>query len=387
MTAQQKIYFDNNATTPLDPSVYEAMLPYFHDQFGNSSSSEHSFGWDAEYAVEQSRKKVATFLNAHPDEVYFTSGATEGHNLLFLSLLLPQLLNKKDASPAHVITSAIEHKSVIKPLQQLEKWGVELTLLPVNPEGLIPLEELEKAIKPHTKLVSLQWANNEIGSIQPIKKLAEMVTNRNILFHTDAVQAAGKIKIDLRSLPVDFLTLSGHKFYGPKGVGALFVRRDTDFQTIWMGGNQESMLRPGTTNVPAIVGLGEACVQFEQKGELEKSAFKEHSQFFLNSLHALFETLPLNGPAPEERLPGQLSLTFPSSFKNKISLLQNFVACSKGSTCTSQDPSQMSHVLKAIGLTPEQAQTTLRFCFGRFNDRNEVSLAIEKINELLNSPL
>jgi len=378
-----RIYFDNNATTPTDPQVTESMLPYFSTHFGNSSSSEHSFGWDSELAIEESRKKVAHFLNTESESIFFTSGATESHNLLFLSIFTPLLLKKQ--SIPHIITSAIEHKSILKPLEQLKSWGCELTILPVDKEGLIRLKDLESAIKPNTELISIQWANNEIGCVQPITEISMIAKKNNILFHTDAVQTAGKLPIDLSKISIDFLSLSGHKFYGPKGVGALYIKDESQFKSLYLGGNQESKIRPGTTNVPAIVGLGVACELSQKKFNLEISKLKEFSEYFYKNMKNLISEIQLNGPSLEDRLPGQLNLTFPFKLKPKFSRFQKFIACSKGSTCTGDTPTSMSHVLQAIGVDPLHAQSTLRFCFGRFNSKEELDFALKKAKEILST--
>lgn len=372
------IYLDYNSTTPVAPRVLEAMLPYFTEKFGNAASKVHRYGWVAEEAVDIARKQVATLINAEPSEVIFTSGATEAINLS-----LKGVFETYRSKGNHIITVATEHKAVLDCCKKLEQYGAEVTYLPVSREGMIDLEELKKAITEKTILISVMLANNEIGVIQPVKEIADIAHAHNILFMSDATQAIGKLKVDVNDLHIDLMPLSAHKFYGPKGVGALYVRRKNPRVTLTAqmdGGGHERNLRSGTLNVPGIVGLGKAC---ELVGaEVEASAIK--MQRLRDTLqNTLLKNIPgtkLNGSL-HTRLPNTLNISF--SGIESASLLKHLavsVAASSGSACTSAVP-EPSYVLKALGLDDATAYSSVRFSLGRDTTAEELDTAIEKIIE------
>ncbi|MCB0411063.1 MAG: cysteine desulfurase [Bdellovibrionales bacterium] len=372
------IYLDNQATTPLDPQVLQAMAPYLEAEFGNPSSKNHSYGWKADMAVKNARTQVAHLLNALPEEIYWTSGATESNNLVIQGLSL-KLLGQKP----HLITSAVEHKAVLESCEAAAELGAEVTVLPVNSFGQVEREVLEKAMRPNTKLVSLMAANNEIGTRNPIHDLAEIAHRGGALFHCDAVQGVGKFAIDLKDWNVDFLSLSGHKIYGPKGIGALFVRKGKEqfLRPLFFGGEQECGLRPGTLNVPGIVGLGKACELCGQLLESESRRLRGYQQKILEALHSVEEHFILNGH-PTQRLCNNLSLSFPKISADVFPLSLSGLAYSSGSACTSGS-GKPSHVLKAIGLEDLAARATLRIGLGRFTSESEVEQALEKILQMV----
>jgi cysteine desulfurase len=391
----QPIYLDNHATSPLDPRVLEAMLPYLSENFGNPAST-HIYGLRASYAVSQARIQVASALNARPEEIIFTSGATESNNFA-LKGVFDYYHDKKP----HFIVSDIEHKCILEAAKHIKKQGAEVTFLPVNAEGLVELEQLKKAIKPNTVLVSVMFANNEIGTINPIRELSALCHDKGILFHTDAAQAIGKVPIDVKDLGIDLLSASGHKFYGPKGVGFSYVSKEAKkFLTPLLdGGGQESNLRSGTLNVASIVGIGRAIELVSQ--ELDSDFW--HYITLRNSLYEkLNQAIPgliLNGPsiASEaslrkigdvykiasslKRLPNNLNLTLPEGTSLKSHKLTN-IAFSSGSACSSADP-EPSYVLMTIGRSSEEAQASLRFGIGRFNTESEIESAVSVFENAL----
>lgn len=370
------IYMDNNATTPIDPRVRDAMLPFLAEAFGNASSATHAFGWQAEMGVSKARSLVAKLLGAKVDDVIFTSGATESNNLAILGVL--DLCPR----PSHLITSAVEHKAVLEVADEAKKRGHEVTVLPVDEFGMIRLEDLRNAIRPNTKLISVMWANNEIGSLNPITKIGALAKDKGILFHTDAAQAAGRVTIDVDKQNIDLLSLSGHKIYGPKGVGALYVRRDkVELKPQTFGGSQEWGLRPGTLNVPGIVGLGAACEIFAQEGEAECARLSQLREQIWRAVSAESPDVKLNGH-PTERLSGNLSLSLANLKSDLFALGLNGIACSSGSACTSNS-GHSSHVLKAIGLDENLARATLRLGLGRFTSSQDVDTVIQRLLGLL----
>jgi cysteine desulfurase len=375
------IYMDNNATTPLDPRVLQAMMPYLTDSFGNAASRTHSFGWVAEAAVEKGREQIAQLINASsPDEIIITSGATESDNLA-----LKGVAWSYKTKGNHIITQKTEHKAILDSCKYLQKEGFEVTYLDVDKYGVVDPQAVRSAITDKTILISIMYANSEIGTIQPIPEIGEVAREKGILFHCDAVQAAGKIPIDMQSNNVDLMSLSGHKLYGPKGVGALYVRKKKPFiklTPLIHGGGHEKGKRSGTLNVPGIVGFGEACeiALREMPEEMKRLAYLRNK--LREGLLAKLDYVHLNGH-PERRIPGSLNLSF--EFVEGESLLMGLkdVAVSSGSACTSASL-EPSYVLTAIGVGPELAHTSIRFCVGRFNNEEEVDFVIEAVVKHVN---
>ncbi len=370
------IYLDNHATTQVDPRVRTAMLPFMEDAFGNPASRTHAFGWQAEMAVDTARAQVAALIGATADQIIFTSGATESNNLAIFGVL------NALGNPAHMITSAIEHKAVLEVAEEAEKHGVKVTVLPVNKYGQVTVESVAAAIEPNTKLISIMAANNEIGTLNPIGEIGPLARSKNIWFHTDGAQAAGRMPINVESMAIDLLSLSGHKIYGPKGVGALFLRRGkVPIKPLFFGGSQEWGIRPGTLNVPGIVGLGVACEIARLEGEAECLKIKVLRDRLVSTLLKEVAGCQLNGH-PDQRLAGNISLSFTGLKSDLFSLGLGGLACSSGSACTSAS-GHPSHVLKALGLSPEAARGTLRLGLGRFTTATEVDAALTKILESL----
>lgn len=371
------IYLDYNATTPCDPRVVEAMLPYFTQQFGNAASRHHSFGWQAEEAVNRSREQVASLIGAEPNEIIFTSGATEGDNLA-----LKGVAETYAAKGDHIITCTIEHKAVLDVCKALEKKGAEVTYLPVNSEGLVTPEQVEAAIRPDTILIAIMYANNELGTVMPVKEIGAVARKHGVLFFTDATQVVGKIEVDVNRDHIDLLALSAHKFYGPKGVGALYVRRKNPrvkLSAQLHGGGHERELRSGTLNVPGIVGLGVAC-------EISTTDMRKDTER-LGSLRDKLETDLLkiensfvNG-SRDHRLPYVTNIGFAGVDNEGLLLgINKEIAVSSGSACTSASL-EPSYVLKAIGLSDEDARSSLRFGLGRFTGEEEIDYTIAKVSE------
>jgi cysteine desulfurase len=373
------IYLDNHATTRVDPRVVEAMLPYFTESFGNAASRNHEFGWVAEQGVENARKQVASLIGASPKEIIFTSGATESNNLAIKGVA--EMYAEKGN---HIITAATEHKAVLDTCKKLEKQGFRITILPVKGDGLVDLDMLREAITDKTILVSIMYANNEIGVVQPVAEIGKICRERGVLFHTDAVQAVGKIPVDVNADNIDIASLTAHKVYGPKGVGALYVRRRNPRVQLTAqmdGGGHERGMRSGTMNVPAIVGLGEACAIAQR----EMAAEIEHSRSLRDRLKARLEAgldeVYVNG-SMEHRLPGNLNISF--AYVEGESLLMGIsdVAVSSGSACTSATL-EPSYVLKALGLGDEIAHSSIRFGIGRFNNQEEVDYVADKLIDVV----
>ncbi len=373
------VYMDNQATSPLDPRVLEAMMPYLTGKFGNAASRNHSFGWEAEQAVESAREQIARLIGASAKEIVFTSGATESDNLAIKGVA--EMYRERGN---HIITQVTEHKAVLDTCKRLEKYGYRVTYLPVKADGLIDLEDLERAITDKTILVTIMAANNEIGVLQPIREIGQICHQKGVLFHTDAVQSAGKVPFNVIADNVDLASLSGHKIYGPKGVGALYVRRRNPRVQIAAqidGGGHERGMRSGTLNVPGIVGMGKAC-QIAQTEMVEEAA---RLSVLRDRLKAKFESeldyVHVNG-SMEHRLPGNLNMSFVYVEGESLLMGINDVAVSSGSACTSATL-EPSYVLKALGLGDDVAHSSIRFGLGRFNTEAEVDYVAAKVIDIV----
>ncbi len=377
----RRVYLDHAATTPLDREVLEAMLPYFSEKFGNPSSL-HSFGIEAHEAIETSREKVADLIGAKDNEIIFTSGGTESDNLALRGIAYLNREKLKEEGP-HIITSCIEHPAVLETCKDLEKEGFEIKYLNVDKYGLIDLDELQNSITKGTFLISIMFANNEIGTIEPIEEIGKIAREHNILFHTDAVQAVGKINVDVKKLPVDLLSISAHKIYGPKGVGALFVREGVKLKSIQTGGGHEGGIRSGTENVPGIVGLGEACRLAKIRMEDDNSRIKKLRDRLIKGILDSVEESYLNGH-PEKRLPNNAHFRFTAIEGESLILFldQKGIAASTGSACSSKKL-KPSHVLLAIGLSPVEAHGSLRLTLGRENTEEDVDYVLEVLPEVI----
>ena len=371
------IYLDYNSTTPVDPRVLEAMLPYFTQKFGNAASRSHAFGWAAEEAVEVAREQVARLIGAEPKEIVFTSGATEGDNLA-----LKGVFEAYAAKGNHIITVATEHKAVLDSCHHIERLGGEVTWLPVDSHGLIDLAELEAAIRPTTVLITVMYANNEIGVIQRVKSISEIARRHAVLFFSDAVQAVGKIPVDVNADGIDILTLSAHKIYGPKGIGAIFVRRRNPRVRLVAqmdGGGHERGMRSGTLNVPAIVGLGKACELCETEMSSEAARLSALRDKLEQGLLRI-DGSRVNG-SREFRLPHTTNISFANvDGQALLAGLGKDVALSSGSACTSASM-EPSYVLKALGVDDDLAHSSLRLGLGRWTTTEEVDYAIGRIGE------
>jgi len=369
------IYMDNHATTPVDPRVLEAMLPYFTERFGNAASRNHSFGWQAEEAVEAARKQVADLIGATAKEIVFTSGATESDNLAIKGAA--HMYREKGN---HLITVVTEHKAVIDTCKHLEKEGFAVTYLPVSKDGLIDLDQLRAAITNRTILISVMAANNEVGVLQPVAEIGKIARERGVLFHTDAVQAAGKVPFDVNGMNVDMASLSAHKMYGPKGVGALYVRRRNPrvlLTPIIDGGGHERGMRSGTLNVPGVVGMGKAAALAREEMVSEAARLASLRDRLLAGLRQGLDEIYVNG-SMEHRLPGNLNVSFAYVEGESLLMGVNDVAVSSGSACTSATL-EPSYVLKALGTGDELAHSSIRFGLGRFNTEEEVDYVVGKL--------
>ena len=366
------IYLDYNSTTPVDPRVLAAMLPYLAENFGNANSI-HSSGQRARAAVDAARQAVAELLGAKAAEIVFTCGGTEADNLAIFGIV-----NPCDQPRKHVVTTAIEHHAVLNTAQALEKQGVDVTYVPVSREGIVDPEDIREAIRPETVLLSVMLANNEIGTIQPIEEIGRIAAEEDVYFHCDAVQAAGKMAIDVRKLGVDLLSISGHKLYAPKGVGALFVKAGTELGPMFFGGHHERDRRPGTENVPGIVGLGKAAQLAMENLDADAPRLAALRDRFENALLAL-PGVRVNGSMPG-RAPNTSNLSFDAAGGEALVIALDLqgVMCSSGAACSS-GAVEPSHVLTAIGLTPDQARSSLRFSLGRPTTEQEIDEAIRII--------
>jgi cysteine desulfurase len=371
------IYLDNNATTPMDPRVFEAMTPYFLEDFGNAASRNHPFGWKAEEAVDYAREQVAKLIGADPKEIIFTSGATEGDNLGIKGVF--EMYAQKGN---HIITATTEHKAVLDTCKHIEKLGGEVTYLQVKPDGLIDLAELEAAIRPTTILISIMWANNEIGTVMPIREISAIAKKHGVLLFTDATQAVGKIPVDVNKDGIDLMAFTAHKMYGPKGVGALYVRRKNPRVKVTAqmdGGGHERGMRSGTLNVPGIVGFGKACEVCMQDMEADSKRISKMRDKLENAL-MLLEEAYING-STQHRLPHVTNISF--KHVEGEGLLMGFnknIALSSGSACTSASL-EPSYVLKALGLGDDLAHSSLRFGLGRFTTDEQIDYTVKAISD------
>jgi cysteine desulfurase len=377
------LYMDNHATTPMDARVLEAMMPFFSVKFGNAASRNHAFGWEAEAAVENARVQIAKLIGATAKEIIFTSGATESNNLAIKGIA--EMYREQGN---HIITQATEHKAVLDTCKKLEKMGYVVTYLQPQADGLIDLEELKRAIVTEgpnkTILVTIMYANNEIGVIQPIAEIGRICHEKKVLFHTDAVQAVGKIPVDVQKDNIDVLSLSAHKIYGPKGVGALYVRRRNPRVQITEqinGGGHERGMRSGTLNVPGIVGLGKACEICAEEMESESKRLTELRDYLKAKLEAALDYTQVNGNM-EHHLPGNLNMSFVYVEGESLLMGINDIAVSSGSACTSATL-EPSYVLKALGLGDEVAHSSIRFGLGRFNTKAEVDYVADKLIDVV----
>ncbi|RZI47759.1 IscS subfamily cysteine desulfurase [Rickettsiales endosymbiont of Peranema trichophorum] len=369
------IYMDYQATTPVDPRVLEAMLPYFCEKFGNPHSRNHKFGWDAEEAVEVARKKIANVINANTKDIIFTSGATESNNLA-----LKGVAHFYRTSKNHIITVQTEHKCILDTCKHLEQEGFKVTYLPVEQNGIINLKTLEDTITSDTVIVSVMGVNNEIGVIQPLAEIGELCRKNGVFFHTDAAQAFGKVPIDVVAMKIDLLSVSGHKIYGPKGIGALYVNRNprVRLEAIINGGGQERGMRSGTLPTPLIVGFGVAA-EISQSEMIEEDArLRRLSNKFISAMKQIPEVY-LNGDV-ERRIPGNINLSFSCIEGESMIGAIGELAVSSGSACTSSSL-EPSYVLRALGIDEELAHTSIRFGIGRFTTEEEIDYAINVINQ------
>jgi len=370
----EKIYMDHNATTPLDPRALEAMLPYCKELFGNPSSSTHEYGRLARVAVAEAREKVASLLGASPDEIIFTGGATEADNLAVKGAAWA----KKDKGN-HIITSRVEHKAILNTCKYLEKTGFEVTYLPVDRYGMVDPSDVEKAINSRTILVSIMQVNSEVGTINPIEEIGKITRKKGVLFHTDAVQGVGKIPAKVDELGVDLLSLSAHKIYGPKGVGALYLRKKVRIEPLIHGGGQEAKLRSGTLNTPGIVGLGVTCALREKEMDDESERLTRLRERMRTAIESRIERAYLNGH-PQKRQPGNLNFSFEFVEGEALILSLREVAVSSGSACTS-DSLESSYVLLAMGVPEGVAHCSVRFGLGKMNTEEEVDHVVDLLEK------
>ena len=373
------VYMDNHATTRVDPRVFDAMKPYFTEVFGNAASRNHSFGWDAEEATEKARKQIADLIGATAKEIVFTSGATESNNLA-----LKGVAEMYAERGNHIITQVTEHKAVLDTCRRLEKQGIRVTYLPVKRDGLIDLDQLRDAITDETILISIMYANNEIGVVQPVREIGNIAKEKGVLFHSDAAQAIGKIPVNVNSDGIDILSFTAHKLYGPKGAGALYVRRKNPRVQVTAqmdGGGHERGMRSGTLNVPGIVGLGAACEIARQEMPEESRRLASLRDKLKERLFRNLDEIYLNGSI-EHRLPHNLNISFAYVEGESLLMGINDVAVSSGSACTSATL-EPSYVLKALGAGDDLAHSSIRFGLGRFNTEEEVDYVADRVIEVV----
>jgi cysteine desulfurase len=373
------IYLDNHATTPVDPRVLDAMMPYFTNLFGNAASRNHSFGWEAEEAVEKARKQIADLIGANAKEIIFTSGATESTNLAIKGVA--QMYAEKGN---HIITAASEHKATLDTCKHLEKEGCRITYLPLKADGLIDVDMLKESITDKTILVSLMYANNEIGVLQPIREIGKICKERGVLFHTDGVQAIGKVPVHVIQDNIDLMSMSGHKIYGPKGIGALYVRRKSPRVQLTAqidGGGHERGMRSGTLNVPGIAGLGEACAIAKREMPEESERLRNLRDYLKERLLRDLDEVYING-SMEHRLPNNLNMSFAYVEGESLLMGINDIAVSSGSACTSATL-EPSYVLKALGMGDDLAHSSIRFGLGRFNTKEEIDYTADRLIEVV----
>jgi cysteine desulfurase len=376
LNERKTVYLDHHATTPLDPRVLDAMMPYLTHEFGNASSSTHAYGWRAKEAVEKARGQVAALIGASAKEIIFTSGATESINLA-----LQGAVRANTDAPRRIVTTPIEHRATLDCCDYLRENGVEIELVKVDGEGFVILDWLEAALEKPTLLVSILHGNNEIGTLQDIAKIAQICHRRGALLHVDAAQSLGKVPINVRQLGIDMLSASAHKIYGPKGVGALFVKAGTPgvrLAPILHGGGQERGLRPGTLNVPGIVGFGQACALAREEMEEDAARCARLRNLLWELLGKQVEGVRLNGPGWEKRLPNNLNISVEGVEGESLVMALRDVAVSTGSACASAKR-EPSHVLRAIGLSPNLAHASLRFGLGRWTTEEEIRFAAERV--------
>lgn len=371
-------YFDNSATTRIKEEVLTEMFPYLSREYGNPSSL-YSIGRKSKRAIEEARKRVASLINCKPEEIYFTSCGSESDNTALKGIAYA---NKNKGK--HIITSKIEHPAILHSCQNLENKGFEVTYLDVDKDGFVNLETLENSIRPDTILISIMFANNEIGTIEPIEKIAKIAHKNGIIFHTDAVQACGNIPIDVQNMDIDMLSLSGHKIYAPKGIGALYVKKGIEFERFMDGGHQEKNKRSGTENVAEIVALGKACQIAEKNMETYQNKLQTLRNYCLEKMKKNFSNIHINGTM-EKRLPGNINVSFEGQNATEIlyKLDEMGICASGGSACSSGDNSP-SHVLTAIGLPSELAKGAIRFTFGDFNTKDDVDYLVKMLEKILN---
>jgi cysteine desulfurase len=371
------IYMDNHATTPMDPRVLEEMLPYFMEKFGNAASRNHSFGWAAEEGVETARERIAKLIGATTKEVIFTSGATESDNLAIKGVA--EMYREKGN---HIITAVTEHKAVLDTCKRLEKYGYRVTYLPVQKDGLVDLDDLKRAMDDKTILVTIMYANNEIGVLQPVEEIGKLCREKGVIFHTDATQAVGKVPVNVIKQNIDLASISGHKMYGPKGVGALYVRRKNprvQVSAIIDGGGHERGMRSGTLNVPGIVGLGKACALAQEEMAKESCRLAGLRNRLRDRIMGKLDEVYING-SMEHRLPGNINISFAYVEGESLLMGINDVAVSSGSACTSATL-EPSYVLKALGTGDDLAHSSIRFGIGRFNTEAEVDYVADRVVE------
>ena len=377
MAVETPIYLDNHATTPVDPRVLDAMLPYFTERFGNAASKSHAFGWEAEAAVDTAREQIAKLIGAAAKEIVITSGATESDNLA-----LKGVADAYREKGNHIVTCVTEHKAVLDSCKVLQKHGFEVTYLPVRSDGMIDVERLKESLTDKTILISIMAANNEIGTINPIKEIGRLAQERNILFHTDATQGVGKMPLDVDTMGIDLLSLTAHKMYGPKGVGALYVRSTkprVKLTPLIDGGGHERGMRSGTLNVPGIVGLGKACEISQKEMSAEGERLIALRERLKDGILAELDEVYINGHAVE-RLAGNLNMSFACIEGESLLMGLKEIAVSTGSACTSATL-EPSYVLKALGLADELAYSAIRFGLGRFTTEEEIDFTIHRVVE------
>ncbi|WP_088186330.1 cysteine desulfurase NifS [Desulfosporosinus sp. FKA] len=374
----RRVYLDHSATTPVDPEVAALMMTYYTEKYGNPSSV-HSFGREAKQALEEARRQVAELIGAEPSEVTFTSGGTEADNLAILGTA--EALSKKGK---HIITTAVEHHAVLETCEYLEKNGFDLTIVPVDEEGIVSVESVKKAIRPDTILITMMHANNEVGAIQPVAEIGKLAKEHGIVFHVDAVQSLGKIPIDVKAMAIDLLTISSHKIYGPKGVGALYIRKGVRVAPRIYGGGQEKKRRSGTENTPGIIGFGKACELAGQRMAEDAQRLSKLRDKLMNGIIEKIDYVKINGPLGDKRLPNNVnvSIQFVEGESLLLSLDMLGIAASSGSACTSGslDP---SHVLLAMGLVHEIAHGSLRFTLGHQNTEEDIDYVLEQLPKIV----
>lgn len=381
MDSPLPIYLDHHATTPVDPRVVEAMAPFWNSQFGNAASFQHEYGRRAARHIEEATGQIARLLNADPGRLIFTSGATESNNLAIKGLLESTLQRNRSGSSPHVITSRVEHRAVLDPLRKLERRGVEVTWLPVDSTGLIDLEELADTLRPETAMVSIIWANNEVGSIHPLREIAHLCQEHQVPLHTDAVQAVGRIPVDLEQTPVNLLSASAHKLYGPQGIGCLYVNPDEErsfrLEPQIDGGGHQRGLRSGTLPLALIVGFGAACELARKEMEEEQPRLRQLRDEFAAMLRQGIPDLIINGDQ-RNRLAGNLNVSIPHVDGDALMSQLTEIAVSSGSACTSTNP-EPSHVLRAMGIDDSLCRASLRFGLGRSTIQEQLNLAAQHV--------